>query len=455
MQDTLAKILFSTRLMALLFIVFAISMGIGTFLEDDYGTTAARIWIYNTWWFEAIMVFFAINFCGNIVRYRLFKKDKWATLLLHLSFILIIIGAFVTRYISYEGVMPIREGETTSKFLTEKTYLTFFIDQPVKVEYKQFINGAEMGLVASDQGERYLKIVEAGDGDRHDHFLKEGEISNIHNVLIAFNQPTKGAINITYKNNEYHIQSPFDGSFMRMADQFQGLVFKDSIQPLMLRSLYQTAGMQFVIPEPVVTGKYDVVPIAVLNDMTKISLGGLDMYFQYGSKQLELPFALKLNDFIAEKYPGTENVYKSYKSKLDIVEGPNTRPYDIYMNHVLDYKGYRFFQASFDPDEKGTVLSVNHDRWGTWITYAGYMLLYLGLMLILFTKGSRFKDLEVMLSKVKAKKKSLIFFCARGSRACNRSFTNLTNQNTVGFCNQSKCCYQRTRCSLWKYSNTG
>ncbi|NJW55883.1 hypothetical protein, partial [Salinimicrobium oceani] len=66
--------------------------------------------------------------------------------------------------------------------------------------------------------------------------------------------------------------------------------------------------------------------------------------------------------------------------------------------------GYRFFQASFDPDEKGTVLSVNHDYWGTWITYIGYTLLYIGLMWILFAKGSRFGELKVMLEKVKKKK---------------------------------------------------
>ncbi len=471
MQDKLRNVFFSTRLMAILFIVFAASMGIGTFLEDAYGTTAARIWIYNTWWFEAIMIFFVINFCGNIIRYRLFKKDKLPTLLLHLSFILIIIGAFVTRYISYEGVMPIREGETTDTFLSEKTYLSVFLDgeingeprrrvidkslelaeatsnnftintdynkQPVTIEYKNFIQGAEMGLVETEKGENYLKIVEAGGGDRHDHFLKEGEVSNLHNVLIAFNSPTNGAINITYKNDEYFIESPFEGSFMRMADQKQGLVFKDSLQPLMLRSLYQTAGMQFVIPDPVITGVYDIVPIEVkdkgqqdalfinvttkgetkevkllggkgfTNEMTKISLGGLDMYFKYGSKEMKLPFSLKLNDFIAEKYPGTQNVYKSFKSKVDIVENSTNEPYDIFMNHVLDHRGYRFFQASFDPDEKGTVLSVNHDRWGTWITYTGYMLLYLGLMLILFVKGSRFKDLENMLDKVKNKKKAL------------------------------------------------
>ena len=95
MQKKLISILFSTRLMAILFIVFAVSMAIGTFVEDKHGTSAARILIYNAWWFEAIMIFFVINFCGNISRYQLYKKEKWATLLLHLSFILIIIGAFV------------------------------------------------------------------------------------------------------------------------------------------------------------------------------------------------------------------------------------------------------------------------------------------------------------------------------------------------------------------------
>src|SRR5690606_927643 len=78
------------------------------------------------------------------------------------------------------------------------------------------------------------------------------------------------------------------------------------------------------------------------------------------------------------------------------------------MNNVLDYRGYRFFQASFDPDEKGTILSVSHDFWGTWITYIGYFLLYFGMMAILFTKHSRFADLKRKLETVKKKKAKLI-----------------------------------------------
>ena len=78
------------------------------------------------------------------------------------------------------------------------------------------------------------------------------------------------------------------------------------------------------------------------------------------------------------------------------------------MNHVLDHRGYRFFQASFDPDEKGTVLSVNHDFWGTWVTYVGYILLYLSMIGIFFIGKTRFKELSKSLEKVKKRKNNLL-----------------------------------------------
>ena len=77
MNKKISSIFFSTRLMAVLFIVFAIAMGAGTFIESKYNTDTARILIYNAWWFEVIMVFFMINFFGNIKRYQLLKKEKY------------------------------------------------------------------------------------------------------------------------------------------------------------------------------------------------------------------------------------------------------------------------------------------------------------------------------------------------------------------------------------------
>ncbi len=473
MTDLLKKFFFSTRLMAILFIVFATAMAFGTFIESKYSTDTARIWVYNAWWFEAIMVFFVINFMGNMFRYRLLRWEKWPVLTLHLSWILIIVGAFVTRYISFEGMMPIREGKTEKVFYSDKTYLTAFVDgeidgqprrktlqeglivtaeaiksnlpwnsdyngQPITISYVDFIDGAKEGLIPDENGKEYLKIVEAGDGQRHEHFLENGQVASIHGVLFALNKTTDGAINIMSTDSIYQISSPFEGSFMRMADQFQGQIAKDSLQEFQLRSLYNMAGMQFVVPEPIIKGSYDVVKVpkdditeatldALVVEVTangetvqkkllggkgmsefsdKFNVGGLDFSLSYGSKVYELPFGIKLNDFIAEKYPGTEKGYASFMSKVTV---ENDRPYDydIYMNNILDEGGYRFFQSSFHPDEKGTVLSVNHDQWGTWITYLGYFLLYAGLMGIMFFGKTRFKDLGKSLDKLKPKKAAI------------------------------------------------
>ncbi|UPZ14609.1 cytochrome c biogenesis protein [Flavobacterium humidisoli] len=473
MDKKIFSFLFSTRLMAVLFLTFAIAMGVGTFIESKYNTDTARILIYNTWWFEAIMAIFMLNFFGNIKKYQLHKKEKWATLLLHLSFVFILLGAFITRYISYEGMMPIREGAAENQVYSDKTFLTIFADgeykgemkrrvfekslllspvtnndfsisgkfdeTPFEVTYSNYIMGAKEVVKPDPNGTLYLKLVEAGAGGREEHYLKEGEVQNIHNVLFALNKQTDGAININTTGKEYTIQTPFEGEFMRMADQFKGKVTKDNVQPLMMRSLYSIGDIRIVFPEPPLKGKVDyesnndfkakshsdalVVKVKAegqekevmvfgnkgqVGEAKTVKIGNIEYSIFFGSKAYVLPFKIRLNDFIAEKYPGTEKSYSSYKSKVTVQDSTETFDADIFMNHVLDYKGFRFFQSSFDPDEKGTVLSVNHDFWGTNITYFGYFLLYIGLMAIMFTKHSRFGDLKRKLEAVKKKKEKLI-----------------------------------------------
>ena len=477
MQNKLANILFSTRLTAILFIAFAAAMATGTFLDAGQETSPTpytRNLIYNAWWFEAIMVFFVINFTGNIFRFRLYKKEKWATLTLHLAFIFILLGAFITRYVSFEGMMAIREGATENTFLSSDTYVigqivgdykingqlqqryfeskvdfsgrldndfkieTEYNKQPVTIELEKFIVGAEEDIVPNENGEAYLKIVEAGGSGPHNHFLKVGQVQSIHNILFALNKPTEGAINITYNKESLTIQSPFEGEYMTMATRAEGKLVKDSLQPLILRSRYIIGNMQMVFPKPVVKGVFDIVQKSQLlrndadgavfkitaNGETKhigllggkgingnykeIKIGGLDIALKYGSKIYELPFSIKLNDFEAERYPGTEKRYSAYSSQVTVLdEKEGDFDYKIFMNNILDHRKYRFFQSGFDPDEKGTILSVNHDYWGTLITYIGYFMLYFGMLAILFVKGSRFGDLKDQLNIMKAKKAKL------------------------------------------------
>ena len=474
MGSKILQLLFSTKFMLVLLILFPVAMGIGTFLESWYSTDAARIWIYNAWWFELLMLLLMVNFMGNIKKYNLLSKEKLSVLILHLSFIFILLGALVTRYIGDEGVMPIRENNVSNTYLSEKTYLTVFVDgtedgvpqrktlksylllsehvnndftindnfysKDFSISYYDFKENVTEGLVLDPSGERYIKLVEALDGNRQEHYIKEGQVTSIQNILFSFNYYQKGAINITSEAGEYYIESPFDGIYTIMSNQQSAELNKDKKQLLELRSLYQIPGFQFVFPEPALRGVFEIVDAEVtdrevedalylkvnyngksedvsllggrgyVNNPKKVTIDDLDFYLSYGSDEVQLPFSIKLNDFIAEKYPGTVNSYSSFKSKVT-VEDDKIFDYDIFMNNILNHKGYRFFQASFDPDEKGTVLSVNDDFWGTFITYAGYLLLFISMTAIFFAGNTRFKSLAKQLNK----KTSLIIFLLSSS----------------------------------------
>jgi len=483
---TMSKIisfLSSTRLMAVLFIVFAAVMGIATFIENEYNTDTARILVYNTKWFEAIMLIFVFNFIGNIKRYNLLSKAKWDTLILHLSFILILIGAFVTRYISFEGMMPIRETEMSNQFFSDKTFLTVWVDGdlngeakrkpfekqrffsealdkdnfisnfasnhfkikddfnniPFEVEFKYFVMGAQEVVEETPNGKSFLKLVESSHGERHEHFIEEGTQEDIHGMLYTYNKQVEGAVNFfTNENGEMQIKTPFGGNYQVMATQSKGEVVANTVAPLNYRSMYSLGGVvQFVMDRPIKGKKTlksngdfkaknstDALVLTVRSqgkeqDVTlmgskgqmgipqSFKIGELEFTLIYGSKVYTTPFQVKLNDFIAKKYPGTEKSYSSFESQVTIIDPDKSFDYRIYMNHVLDHKGYRFFQASYDPDEKGTHLSVNHDFWGTWITYIGYTLLYIAMLCILFNKNTRFSDLRKKLNKIHAKKAAL------------------------------------------------
>ena len=264
---------------------------------------------------------------------------------------------------------------------------------------------------------------------------------NVHGVLFSFNNYTDSAINFIYVDDELFIQSSFRGTFMRMIDQKTGNVNENIIENLQLRSLYNIAGLQFVIPDGVVKGNYEVTKVdeeteqnslklritttdannikeyrdvelfggkGITDNYERVRISGLDFSLKYGSIISKLPFSIKLNDFIAEKYPGTEKSYSSFKSKVT-VEDEEVFDYDIYMNNILNYKGYRFFQASFDPDELGTILSVNKDFFGTLITYIGYILLYVGLLATMFFGRTRFKDLSRKLNNLKINRNTISF----------------------------------------------
>ncbi len=204
-------------------------------------------------------------------------------------------------------------------------------------------------------------------------------------------------------------------------------VLADSVITLEMATLYNVQGSQFVFSQikkhtkrelvkaPVKDTGMDYLTVKVkdgdktttkvisggmgrLQVPVKFELNGLFYEIGYGSTVMSIPFKVKCRDFQLDRYPGS-NAPSSFASELTIIDGDYQKDKRLFMNHVVDYKGYRMFQSSYDADEKGTRLSVNNDWWGTNISYLGYLLMGLGMVLSLFAPYGRMRELFIKLSK--------------------------------------------------------
>lgn len=72
----LKKILYSTRTMTVLLLLYGISMAVATFVENDYDTPTAKTLVYNSTWFEILMLWLIVLFIANIKTYRLTRREN-------------------------------------------------------------------------------------------------------------------------------------------------------------------------------------------------------------------------------------------------------------------------------------------------------------------------------------------------------------------------------------------
>lgn len=103
----------------------------------------------------------------------------------------------------------------------------------------------------------------------------------------------------------------------------------------------------------------------------------------------KFPFSISLKEFRTEYYSGT-NTPMDYVSTISIHDGSDTEG-TVSMNRIFKHKGYRFYQSGYDADGKGSTLYVSHDPIGIAVTYTGYILLFLSMILFFFEKKSAFK----------------------------------------------------------------
>jgi cytochrome c-type biogenesis protein CcsB len=493
-MDKLLSSLFSMRWASVGLIVFLVAIGAATFIESIHGIQAAKISIYNAFWFEGLLLYLVLALVSNIFRYKMFTRAKIAMLSFHLSFIVILAGAAVTRYISFEGQMVIREGagnnfiytadpyvlinaqDMTSKssptLQAWKTYLSEFNSNDfeydtkvgkknVTLRYIDFKSDRVDSLQVNQKfKESALELVTEG---KRSNFLAENDVLMVGQTPFYYSSARPDSPNqapgiyLHHKDGKTWVYPSVALKSLPMREmekvRASGQAPADSLyQNYALNtwseftpfSLYLVGNQQVVFKRHIPHAKKVLVKAAKkntgkdyltveLNDgkATKIvrlqggkgqfpkperfAMNGVVYQLEYGSIQKNIPFTVQCRDFTLDRYPGS-NSPSSFESELTIDDQRNNVKLNrrVFMNNVIDYDGYRFFQSSYELDnpstpenEEGTVLSVNHDALGTNITYVGYLLMALAMILSLFAPVGRFAFLSEQLQKVKAKKASL------------------------------------------------
>ncbi|HEY9113272.1 MAG TPA: cytochrome c biogenesis protein CcsA [Bacteroidales bacterium] len=465
----ISNILFSMETMGILILIFAAAIGVATFIENDFGVAGSKSVVYNATWFSLLLLWLSINLVVNIFRYKMWRPRKLTMFMFHFSFLVIILGAAITRYISYEGSMHIREGSSSNIIVSDDTFVEIELsdgtntvtdrekvllsvlrpdsygssasigNKKFKFEAVNYIpNAKEVITEMPTGGKPYMVVVvSAGMGRETIPFEYNSMKSVGERMLIFGDEFQEGQINVRLDNGNLMINTPDTIITTSMMGLPADTLIGGNWHPFEMRKLYQLGNTNLVLTNVFLNGVItyqtysgndasfmDALVVEVSNgnetktvylkggkgysgETVHLDMNGVHIDMTYGAQKYELPFSLALEDFELERYPGSMSP-SSYASDVILIdEADNVNmPYRIYMNHVLNYKGYRFFQSSYDRDELGTVLSVNHDYWGTFFTYVGYFLMTLGMFLTLFNKYSRFSFLGRLLEKNHNKAKS-------------------------------------------------
>jgi cytochrome c-type biogenesis protein CcsB len=457
------KFLISPLFMGMLFIVFAASMAAATFIENDFGSSAAYNFVYDTRWFELLLLLLSVNLVGQMINFKLYRRSKLTVMLFHLSFILMIAGASITRYSGWEGTVHIREGEEQSICYSGDKYISYilkdksgnivgqnsqkyFMGSSSADTYKKVIksgtsfyelvltrilpNATEVAAEsspASSGGVPVISLVVSDSIKQESLNLDNGRSEVFGSVSIGLNPSAGCDITIINDTVSFFLKSKYLILLSSMMTRETDSVKPGTLVQVKPMQILSVKGLKIVPQDMFIKGVLKAVSadrnvqetgknafifnllegnktVATINlwdnesDFRASGSVNFDdklLEVSYGSKEVPMPFSLKLNDFVLERYPGS-NSPSGYKSNVVLIDKAANiqKPFTIFMNNILKYKGYRFYQSSFDPDEKGTILSVNHDFAGMMVTYTGYGLLFLFIILSLLNRRSVFNNVN-------------------------------------------------------------
>jgi hypothetical protein len=289
-----------------------------------------------------------INLLCAHVRYYQPGKRKIGVVLIHFGVVLLLLGQMLTDFLSRESSLHLRIGQIKNYSEADRAFELAVLDTTAKDSDKVVAIPCSL-------------------------LVRRGEVSDPE-------MPFRVRVKTFYPNSSLVQQSqPGYEPVKSTAGLGSGIWWREEPRETemnrmdMPSALVEIATPQASLGTFLVSGWVDQPQPFTFNNRSYELLLRPERYY--------LPFSLHLIEFRHDKYPGTD-IPKNFSSRVRLqnLENGEDREVRIFMNNPLRYAGETFYQASFDPDDHGSVLQVVHNP--SWLTpYFSCVLVAAGLVI--------------------------------------------------------------------------
>lgn len=429
----------------LLILVIAFSIATATFIENRKNSQLAVDLVFNSFWFEVLLILFLGFLTINLFISKMFQLSKIPALLIHFSIMLLLISSLITKHYSFNGEIYLQQDEkkdfllskkfhmnltvnkdNKTEFFTQKgtkqfkhTFKTF--DKPLTIVNKYYYRHLEQNILPSTENAKGVIDFEILSKDKRDRYIFDefGKLK-INNIEILFNKESKDKNKTYFKIVSHESKMIHFISNIDISTNFEETFEKNKIHKFSPGIIYNIKDTKLLANEVLTLGKVESQPsesgpsalissikfdklnqdvILIQKDEhfssyeNSVYLDNFDIDISWRKLKTQLPFFITLNSFGIDYYPGSKSV-SSYHSNIVLTDKKtkNIKKHFLKVNNPLTYENYSIFQTR-TTIPNGTVLHINYNPSKNLI-YFSYAILSLGLILALFNSTSRFTVLR-------------------------------------------------------------
>ncbi|MFT5171523.1 MAG: hypothetical protein ACI9BD_001300 [Candidatus Marinamargulisbacteria bacterium] len=298
-----------------------------------------------------------INLLSVIFVRRLFRREKWGLLVIHVGLVVLLLGGGLTSYLGVESQAQIEEGQKV--FYSENT-------RSVELAIIRQLNSDDDKVVAIPESvlkeEGVVEVPELPFSVHVHKFLPNAVLSRGEQESERFPEVTEGiGVRLQVAPKPVFVQD----NLINVSTVFVELYLEKRSLGMWLFS-------------------------RGLDATQTVTVHGVDYVMQIRPERYYVPYSLTLKDFSHDRYVGTD-IPKNFSSlvQLEDAERKESREILIYMNHPLRYRGKTYYQASFGKNDTLSVLQVVENP--SWLLpYISCTLISVGLSIQFLTSFIRF-----------------------------------------------------------------